>query len=50
MAPQDIARHHEEATTCWPAIRWPLDAYEAHIGDDNPAHPVDLYLAGAAGR
>ena len=41
---------HAAAAAAWPAVPWPAAAYAAHRGHDTPAHPADLYLAGAAGH
>ena len=40
----------EQAVSRWPDVGWPLPAYASHIADARPAHPVDLYLGGAAGH
>jgi len=40
----------EEADQRWPDVAWGLVAYAAHLAGRRPAHPVDLYLAGAAGH
>ncbi len=40
--------YFHEATQRWPAIAWPPEAYLAHLGNETPSHPVDLFLGGAA--
>lgn len=41
---------HHEAARRWPHVNWPLESYSDHVGDESPPHPVDLFLAGAAGH
>ena len=50
MVPDRIAADYERAAKRWAAVSWPLDNYRAHVGDEHPTHPIDLYLAGAAGH
>lgn len=38
----------EAARRRWPSVAWPLLRFERHVGDEEPRHPEDLYLAGAA--
>ena len=41
---------YEQAFARWPGVRWSREAYAAHLAGRSPAHPLDLYLAGAAGH
>ena len=34
----------------WPSVQWSIESFARHLGEDCPAHPEDLYLAGAAGH
>ncbi|MBU6210507.1 MAG: sigma-70 family RNA polymerase sigma factor [Planctomycetes bacterium] len=43
-----IGAWFEAARRRWPSIRWPLERYRGHVGPDEPRHPIDLFLGGAA--
>jgi DNA-directed RNA polymerase specialized sigma24 family protein len=46
----DVDRLYSQAVQQWPTVQWPQAAFGQHLGDDAPAYPSDLYLAGAAGH
>jgi len=50
MASARQQQRYSAARQRWPAVKWPENAYRAHLNGEHPAHPVDLYLAGAAGH
>jgi RNA polymerase sigma factor (sigma-70 family) len=46
----DIHGLYHQARRRWKRVNWPLPAYRAHLGDQVPPFPTDLYLGGAAGH
>lgn len=38
----------EAARRRWPSVLWPIDRFQRHVGSEEPRHPEDLYLGGAA--
>ena len=45
-----VRRAYQEAKQSWPSVLWDYEDYQTHYNTgDRPDHPVDLYLAGAAG-
>ncbi len=40
----------QQALAKWPGIIWSRAAFLKHLSGENPAHPLDLFLAGAAGH
>jgi len=45
-----IQRLYAAAQARWPLVKWPPEAFDAHLAGESPAWPSDLYLAGAAGH
>ena len=50
MAAPEVDALYDQATRRWPTVPWPRQGYAAHLGPDRPAHPIDLYVGGAAGH
>ena len=50
MPNADIDSSYDDAHKRWPKIGWDREQYAAHVGEDHPKYPIDLYLAGAAGH
>jgi RNA polymerase sigma factor (sigma-70 family) len=48
MSPSALRAWFDSARGRWPRITWGFDRFCAHVGSDEPRHPVDMYLAGAA--
>lgn len=48
-SPSLLKAAHESATARWAEVRWSLEDYATHVGDDRPPHLEDLYLGGAGG-
>jgi RNA polymerase sigma factor (sigma-70 family) len=38
------------AQAAWPAVSWPLEQFQIHLGEHPPRHVEDLYVGGAAGH
>src|SRR5688572_18547975 len=53
-AAPDVSTLYQQAAARWPAVRWSEEAFARHLAADptgaRPNHPLDLYLAGAAGQ
>ena len=50
MTQPDVHSLYDQAAKRWPSVSWARDVYATHLGGENPAHAVDMYVAGAAGH
>lgn len=50
MSVSQIREQYQQARQRWETVDWPMNEYSNHIGEENPPHPIDLYLGGAAGH
>ena len=42
-------KSYKKANDRWPDVKWDYDRYHSHLEGKEVKHPVDMYLAGAAG-
>jgi len=50
MPVSSVQSSYSLAAAQWPGIAFPEPAFLSHLGDDDPPHLTDFYLAGAAGH
>jgi hypothetical protein len=48
MIPATVETWFQASQRRWPTVDWPMVRFHAHLGPDQPKHPEDLFLGGAA--
>jgi RNA polymerase sigma factor (sigma-70 family) len=48
MIPAVVESWFQGARSRWPSVQWTIERFYSHLGSDQPKHPEDLFLGGAA--